>query len=521
MLKGLFKAFGYISREEAKQKIAKARAIGRQLVSTQKRSYAAAAVSNLLTDWTTNNNAQDIESRLAIRQIRNRARDLERNNDYARKFLRDLEANVIGHNGFQMSMRIKTTRGGLNKNLNEQIETAYEKWRQRGNYDVTGRLSGIEGDKLILRSVARDGDVLVRLIRGYDNPFRFALQHIEADQLDENYVWNFQPDIYIRMGVEMDQWRRPLAYHLWRQHPGDLFPDLRRVRIPADEFIHPFVTERVGQSRGISWLCSSTIRLRHLEKYEESEVIAARVAAAKMAFFTRTGEQEYVGDGVDDEGNIINEASPGTFENLPIGVDVKPINWDHPNGNYPEFRKAILRGVACGLGVGYNTAFADLEGVNYSSLRGGELDERDMWLSLQEWFVSSVKQPEFKEWLKMAILSEQIKGVSIGDIDDICDSSHWRGRRWSWVDPQKDIQANIEAINAGLESKTAVIESMGRTKEEVWDELAEEQELAQEMGLVFLQDLKNPMDTGKQPEDPDDETQVDITEKPASANGKA
>jgi len=481
-----------------------------------KRSYQAASVSNLLTDWQTNNNSADIEARLAIRYIRNRTRDLERSDDYTRAFLRDLESNVIGHLGFKLMMKLKTTRNTLSVKLNQAVETAYRQWRQPGNYDVTGKLSGVEGDKLILRSVARDGDCLIRMVRGFqDNDFKFAFQLIESDQLDENYVWNFQGGVYIRMGVEMNAWRRPIAYHLWREHPGDLFPSLVRIRIPATEFIHPFLNERIGQSRGISWLCSATLRLRMLSQYEYAEVTSARAAAGKMGFFTRTQEFEYQGDGTDDAGNIITEVNPGTFENLPMGVDIKALDWQHPNGNYPEFRKAVLRGIASGLGIGYNTSFGDLEGVNYSSLRGGELDERETWLGLQEWFKTQVKQKEFAAFLQMAIMSGQLKGFSITDIPDICDASTWRGRRWQWVDPQKDIQSNIQANNAGFDSKTNIIESQGRDFEEVFEEIANENARASELGLQFITDIKNPMSTGKQDaEVGDDDTNVDITEKP-------
>jgi len=474
------------------------------------RAYAAASVSNLLSDWISTNNSQDIEGRLAIRYIRNRARDLERNDDYTRKFLRDLEANVVGHSGFKLTMKVKTTRGKLNASLNQQIETAYNRARKLGNWDVTGRLSGVDFDKLVIRSVARDGECLIRKIPGYDNDFKFSLQLIEADQLDENYVWNLAPNIYIRMGVEMNEWRRPIAYHLWKQHPGDLFPDLQRIRIQADEFIHPFVIERIGQSRGISWMCSSAVRLRHLSKYEESEVIAARIAAAKMGFFERTGEQEYVGDGQDDSGNIVTEVNPGVFENLPIGVSLKTFDPQHPNANYGDFRKGVLRGIACGLGVSYNTSFGDLEGVNFSSLRAGELDERDLWMGLQGWFVSHVIEPTFLPWLKMAIVAGQIKNVSIQDAEELAEYAYWRGRRWQWVDPLKDVQANLEAINGGMESRTNVIESQGRDRDEVFDEIADDNSAAKDRGIEFLSSIKDPKATGKEPQDPQE--QVDSGE---------
>jgi capsid protein len=131
MFEKLLGRLGYVKKPEVKQ-------LSRIALFGQKRAYQAAQVSNLLSDWTTNNNSADIEMRLGIRYIRNRTRDLERNDDYTRKFLRDLEGNVIGHSGFRLMMKLKTTRGDLDRRLNEAVETSYKRWRQRGNYDVTG-----------------------------------------------------------------------------------------------------------------------------------------------------------------------------------------------------------------------------------------------------------------------------------------------------------------------------------------------------------------------------------------------
>ncbi len=486
----------------------------------QQRSYSAALSTNLLSDWVASNTSADIEARTGIKYIRSRTRDLERNEDYTRSILRACENNIVGHRGFKLRMKVKTTRGSLNNKLNAMIEDAYARSRKKGNWEVTGKLSGVQCDKLIVRSAFRDGDCLIRKIPGYSrSPSKFALQLIEGDQLDENYVWNPGPDCYIRMGVEMDQWRRPVAYHLWRQHPGDLFPNLDRIRIPAEEIVHPFITERIGATRGVSQMCSSAVRLRHLSKYEESEVVAARAQACKMVYMERDGEDEYVADAKDDAGNPIGEFSAGTIENLPLGVHAKLIDPTHPNQNYPGFKKEQLRGVASGVGVNYNLTFGDLEGVNFSSLRAGELDERDFWLGWQEWFISQVIEPIFPDWLKMAILSGQVDSrmVSVSDVEEIAECAVWRGRRWDWVDPLKDVQADIEASNAGLKSKRRIIESDGEDIEEIWDELEEENEMADERNLQFITDLKSPLATGKAPQDT--QNQVDSGQPIDSSDG--
>jgi capsid protein len=43
----------------------------------------------------------------------------------------------------------------------------------------------------------------------------------------------------------------------------------------------------------------------------------------------------------------------------------------------------------------------------------------------------------------------------------------WIPPKWDWVDPLKDRKAEIEAIEAGLKSRSDVIESEGHDAEEV------------------------------------------------------
>lgn len=123
-------------------------------------------------------------------------------------------------------------------------------------------------------------------MRGYNNPYGFALQFIEADHLDETFNREIRNDGRIEMSVEMDRFRKPTAYHLLVKAPngGYLQPGNERIRVPASEIIHGYVVNRPAQVRGIPWAVSAMSRLHMLGAYEESELVAARVASAKMGF---------------------------------------------------------------------------------------------------------------------------------------------------------------------------------------------------------------------------------------------
>jgi capsid protein len=59
-------------------------------------------------------------------------------------------------------------------------------------------------------------------------------------------------------------------------------------------------------------------------------------------------------------------------------------------------------------------------------------------------------------------------------------SVYWQGRRWAWVDPQKEVAASVEAITNKIKSRTRVIAETGEDIEDVFDEIAAEEALAKE-----------------------------------------
>jgi lambda family phage portal protein len=180
---------------------------------------------------------------------------------------------------------------------------------------------------------------------------------------------------------------------------------------------------------------------------------------------------------------LIAEAEAGQFEELPSGVNFQAFDPTHPSGNYAPFIKAALRGVASGLNVSYNTLANDLEGVNYSSIRAGLLEEREEWKTIQGWLIEHVISRIFEEWLPMAMLSGKLE-LPANKIDKFT-AVEWRGRRWPWVDPLKDVQASILSVNNGFKSRRRIIAEGGGDIEDTVAEIAEDKQLANSKGLSF------------------------------------
>lgn len=459
-----------------------------QVLKTSGRNFDAAKGSRYTNDWVTQQGSADRAMKNDVASLRDRARDLERNDGYAESLFIELESNIIGPKGIQMKPMARkadarASGGVVNKidgNACEKIAQAWEDYSRRGNFDVTRQFSRASFERIAIRSIARDGGFLVRIADGFSkNKYRFAVQGLEADALNPRMT---DEKKNIHMAIEYDEWDEPVAYHLQKgKVKSMLWQSDNTMRVESENLLHLFMTKRINQSQGFSWLAPVMLRLRHLSKYEEAEVIAARASANKIGFFESTGDQQYTGE-EDPYGNIKAPSAPGEWESLPVGVKAHLIDPSHPNANYPDFRKAILRGVCAGIYVNYNTLAKDLEGVSYSSIRQGVLSERDTWRIIQSWFIDEFETPIFERWLKMALMTGEIEGLTIRDLDRLC-HAEFSGRTWNWVDPLKDVDAAAAEVALGINSRQQIARDRGKDFTKIIGENEEDVKALESAGL--------------------------------------
>ncbi len=483
---------------------------------SESRSFKASNSSRLTQDWVVSPLSADAAMRGHLSTMRARSRDLERNNEWIRGFLRTTENNVIGESGITLQMRVRDPGGEtLDEVANDKLENRWRQWGRVGSCTVCGGYSWIDLCRLVIRSVARDGEILLRLVPTEDG-MRF--QVLEADLLDESANFIASGGNEVRFGVEIDQFRRPVAYHLLGQHPGDLefsTPHSRRIRVPANEIIHLFIRERPDQTRGYPWLVASMAGLKMLDGYAEAELMAARTGAAKMGFFTKATPETWTGE-VDDNGDLSMDASPGTIEELPMGVDFKSWDSDHPNAGYGDFVKSRLRGIATSLGISYTSLANDLESINFSSVRAGLNEEREVWKALQRFMIQHFCEPFFSRWLDLELLSNRL-GLPFSKKWKF-DAPEFRGRRWSWVDPKKDMEAAILAVRSGQKSLRQVIAEGGGDIYEVFQAIKADKKLETDLG-ISLPELDSESGIGQDLEVDPDTGEVDSTGQPKKKNG--
>ena len=451
------------------------------------RSFYSTDVNRLLNGWTVQ--SQTIDSYLLndLTSLRARSRELARTNTHYKRYLKLVESNIVGDKGFQVQARLKKSNGEVDSKANDSIEAAFKDWAKR-DCDYNGRLQFVDMQTLLVKNASQDGEFVARVYEGPSyGKYGFRIEILDAEILDINKNEELTNGNVVRLGVEYNSYNRPVKYWFREADINGNYNTGQSYSVDAKYILHGFLSEYTNQSRGIPWGHAAFEALKMLDKYNESAITAARYGAAKMLFLTSEGgEDKYQGSDLDAMGNSLDSVEAGSIED--IGTkSIESFDPKYPHEMYPSFNKSILRSVSSGLNISYASLASDLEDVNYSSIRAGVLEDRDLYKSLQGWFIREFLQPVVERWLKMATL----KGaITVGSrplgrpVQDYIDAMYYQGRRWAWTDPQKDGTANINNVDAKLKSRSQVIRDQGDDPETVWAELARENELMEKLGLT-------------------------------------
>lgn len=420
------------------------------------RRWQAAQNDRFTAGWLSTQNSINQELRTDLNALRARGRDLVKNNDYAKKYVGMCGDNIIGPAGVRLQVRIENKPGEPDALANDAIERGWDEWKKVA--DITGKQHFDEMCRTMIESMPSDGEFLVREVMGKDagNKFNYALQLIDVDRIDTQHnIAATNNTNAIIMGVEVNAYRRPVALHIFTAHPSDGQNSSRtRERIDVKELIHAFKVENAEQLRGIPWMAPGMLSLYHLGGFMLSALLAAEHGANHYGFFTAPDGQSPIGTEDATSGEQIVVSQPGVFDTLPTGTEFQQFESKYPDNNFGPFVKAAGQRLASGWRVAYHSLFNDLEGVSFSSIRSGTLEERDRWTCDQNWFVNICLNRIKPNWLKMSLLGGALtmpNGSPLPAAKLEKFSAHqWQPRAWDWVDPAKDMAASIEGINAGV-----------------------------------------------------------------------
>jgi len=412
------------------------------------------------------------------------SRDMVRNTPFATRGKNVIVANVIG-DGIIPSIKASSKRvkdRGLDL-VKSHFDTI--------SIDTDGRnnLYGIQ--KLAFGAMVESGECFVRRRKRLSSdglPLPFQIQLLESDHLDTSKDGAIAGTRNrIREGIEFDAIGRRVAYHLFIDHPGSSVVgksfrnSLVSERVPASEIIHLYRQDRPGQMRGVTWMAPIAIRLQDMTDYQDAQLMRQKVAACFAAFRTTNDETVSISD--PDPSEISTKLAPGLIQQLSPG---ESITFASPPGvdGYSDFVKGVAREVAAGLGITYEALTGDLSGVNFSSGRMGRMEMDRNVSDWQNLLAIPIMMDRIASWF--------VEAWSLADGLTREPSISWTPPRRALVDPTKELPAMGDAVRLGFQSRSSVIRSLGFDPETVMAEIAEDNAIADSLGLGFDSDGRRP-----------------------------
>ncbi|MDE2102458.1 MAG: phage portal protein [Patescibacteria group bacterium] len=464
----------------------------RAIKPAAKRMFQAAMPGRLTGSWLMLPQPTNWVVRSSLRALRARSREQWENNPYVKRFTDLIASNVVGQAGIVAHPIVRKPRGALDDAVNDLIYSAYCDWGQDRHCDAAHTLSWADMQRLVIKTVAIDGEAFVMLLRNRAFKYGFALKLIDPEYIDLLYEQTLPGGSYIMQGIEFNVFDEPTAYYVYEPAPGDSMSTYaptgagKHLRVPAANMLHVFNPFRIGQKRGLPMTSTALEPLKMLNGYMEAAVVAARVGAATMGILkTVGGEEETLSDHKGQSGQLSFDAEPGTFRQLPDGVDLETFKPEYPTAAFQPFVKVALRQIASALGVSYSSLSNDIESVNYSSIRQDALQDRELYRLLTDSLITQLIKPVYHAWLDV-----QLEMGALGQIDENkwgpYKSVRFAPRPFHSIDPQKDANAQALQINQGIRSRSDVIRhEFGQEPDDVWAEIAQENAKMKALGLNF------------------------------------
>lgn len=374
---------------------------------------------------------------LPMRQI---ARQLEQNYDLATGVLNTLVTNIVGGGGIGVEPQPRQLDGSIHAPLARSLMELHKEWRKRP--EVTGAYDWASAERVLCRTWLRDGEALIQLISGsvpglkHGTAVPFSLELIEADYLPMDYTQG-----NVVQGVELNAWGAPVAYYLYKTDPNDSasYASTSLKRVSADRIVHLKLANRIRQVRGVSIFATVLNRFDDLKDYEESERIAAKIAAS-MAAYIRKGAPDLYNPGDCSETPREMQFRPGmVFDDLLPGEDIGMIDTNRPNPNLENYRSGQLRAIAAGTGPTFSSVARKYDGT-YSAQRQELIEGYAIYSALAAEFVTRVSRPVYEQFVATAIASGQLELPASVRPETVADATYMPPAM-PWIDPKKEAEA--------------------------------------------------------------------------------
>lgn len=460
----------------------------RAAVESFARHYEAASPTRRTQGWPRTFGDVDAIMRVAMVELRMHARDLIRNNGYARRGQRIVANNTVGC-------------GIIPKAISDDAALAlkaikiWKAWARSTKCESEERHTFYGIQHLVMKSDFSDGEVLIRRRwrRAKDNlTLPIQLQVLEADFLDQgiNQLDSSQAGGPIIAGVEFDKIGKRAAYWLFDKHPGSGRNSGPSKRVDASDIAHITYTERASQTRGVSWLGSGILNFKDLDEYEDAELMKQKIAACFAAFVTDLdGFGSGLGEDVVGE-PLQDQLEPGMFLQLPPGKTV--VSASPPGVTSDSLPTRTLRKLAAGIGVPFSELTGDYSQENFSSARMARLAH---WGNVHDWqqnMLIPLLCNRVWEWM---IEAAEVAGLLPADCGV---TAEWTAPPMPMIEPDREGLGIQRLVRSGALTPGEMVREQGFDPDEHWAAYAADLKKLDALGIVIDSDARKVSAAGLQ-----------------------
>lgn len=373
---------------------------------------------------------------------------------------------------------------------NKDLQRLWDIWQTE--CDADGNLNFPAMEALVARAEFSDGEVLIR--RRWRRPSDGLSVPLQIEIIESDHLPVSLTDIAkgIRLGIQKNFIGQRTHYHLYQHHPSDLpsGSGLNPIHpVSASDIIHYFQVLRPKQDRGIPHLSTILLRLYEIDEMQDATLVKQKTAQL-FAWIIKKRQQEWnpiEGEDVDDgntsnidydeivNGEAIKKIKPASVNYLDDDEDIEFSSPDGIGPNYVEWIKTELRTVAKAIGLTYEMLTGDLTGVNYSSIRAGLVEFRRRMERLQYHLMIFKFCHPVAKWFLEAVWMHRLVDLPEYDTNPHQYLPKWQTPRWDWVDPLKDVMADILEVRAGFDSRANKNAERGHNSEDITAQLMIEQ----------------------------------------------
>lgn len=424
------------------------------------------------TSWSVPNGTADSDTLPDLPLLRDRSRDLERNEPLAAGAIGNNVSAVVG-TGLSLQCTIDAAALGMTTNeaeaWQELVEREFRAWAgdpKACDAAATQHFYALQG--LAYRSFLADGDVfaLLPLLPNKASPYGLKVHLVDANRVANPPGTTDSAEL--AGGIRRNAYGAPTHYLIRKPSSTSIHGlSTEYTEVPAfgsltgrRNVAHVYDKTRPGLTRGVPYLAPVIETLKEISSYTEAELRAAVVSGMFTGFIKSASgglavEPNETSATQSAGGEI--KMGPGAIVELGPNEEMQFGDPGRPNTAFGQFVDYMCQYVGVALGQPKEVLLKHFT-ASYSAARAALLDAWRYYISRRELLAMTFCQPIYEAWLEEAVAIGRVPAPGFFDEPAIraayC-AAEWKGDAPPEIDPLKAVAAAEKRLSLGLSTKTA------------------------------------------------------------------